>query len=528
MFPLQCDHFRSLLYENGLREKIQNHHDTQPASAPSRNFFQWLEEHGGSKGAREDIVNRVKQAEIACFRLQTAKDRQDRGEAANRTKSGGPLKPRILPRSRHHALGMPEQDFTTQGIPGKLGCPFASATSLPLDALKQNLPTPRSSLSNPDLSKNRSRRQSFADPLRARTIASRPMSPEESIAEEEPACPIRFMAQHTPEDIAKYVETHKSEMPRSHEVCVKRFQENETSVKQLDAKYGNIVSMIQDLGQKHQAMLASEKPASDVIEDDDGFDEEEQKSIEKVKAWAKDVTTEQPDANEIEVAVGIDRDIPRSEAGDEARISHFDRPLKEIRVGESPSRPWGIPIPGKFLDRTASGFSIARAPAEVLEKLQRAEAVAVLSKENNQKKIEVARGLHSAIPATQPQAKGKCPFDHRDMAARKPNDTKTLAKPDGKPAVAPADHKDALKQAEAMKPSDTVPQAAPAITEVQSTTKPSDVTNTIVNYGIAIISQPSHLDKLCLTNHGTLILGYDQAGASALLSSSTTSREPGR
>lgn len=30
---------------------------------------------------------------------------------------------------------------------------------------------------------------------------------------------------------------------------------------------------------------------------------------------------------------------------EEARKSHFDRPLKEIRVGESPSRPWGISVP---------------------------------------------------------------------------------------------------------------------------------------------------------------------------------------
>ena len=29
----------------------------------------------------------------------------------------------------------------------------------------------------------------------------------------------------------------------------------------------------------------------------------------------------------------------------ENREGHFIRPLREVRVGESPSRPWGIPIP---------------------------------------------------------------------------------------------------------------------------------------------------------------------------------------
>ena len=53
----------------------------------------------------------------------------------------------------------------------------------------------------------------------------------------------------------QYFEKHKHELPRSHEVCINRFQSNAQSIEELDRKYGDLVSMIQGLGQKHQDYL---------------------------------------------------------------------------------------------------------------------------------------------------------------------------------------------------------------------------------------------------------------------------------
>ena len=36
---------------------------------------------------------------------------------------------------------------------------------------------------------------------------------------------------------------------------------------------------------------------------------------------------------------------------EEERVSHFDRPMKDVRVGESPSRPWGIQVPISALEK---------------------------------------------------------------------------------------------------------------------------------------------------------------------------------
>ena len=39
---------------------------------------------------------------------------------------------------------------------------------------------------------------------------------------------------------------------------MRRYQSNEEQIRQLDAKYGNLVSMIQGLGAKHKEMLPEE------------------------------------------------------------------------------------------------------------------------------------------------------------------------------------------------------------------------------------------------------------------------------
>ncbi|KAL9006951.1 MAG: hypothetical protein Q9188_000327 [Gyalolechia gomerana] len=165
------------------------------------------------------------------------------------------------------------------------------------------------------------------DPIAAETgpteVFSRHPSQSASISK----CPIRFLDQHSPEEVAAYFKNHSHELPRSHEICVRRYQRNEDQIRQLDHKYGNLVNMIQGLGQKHQPMLHTKA---------DGEDQSQaQTSQGKVEAWAKEVKDDiRPQANHA-----------AADDTSNLRDNHFDRPLKEIRVGESPSRPWGISVP---------------------------------------------------------------------------------------------------------------------------------------------------------------------------------------
>ena len=46
------------------------------------------------------------------------------------------------------------------------------------------------------------------------------------------------------------------------------------------------------------------------------------------------------------------------------RDGHFERPLKEVRVGESPSRPWGISLP---LDHPTGELPAQHGPAGATE-----------------------------------------------------------------------------------------------------------------------------------------------------------------
>ena len=232
-----------------------------------------------------------------------------------------------------------EMDFTTPGTPSKLGCPFASSSGK-----RSSLVTPRSSTSRSSLRGRRSKRPSFNDPIRAEICGNDIASASASIEGSAAVCPIRFLDQHAPEEVAQYFEKHKHEIPRSHEVCIKRFQTNAESIRQLDAKYGSLVNMVQGLGLKHQPMLPKE-PEEDVLEDGE--------SDEKVEKWATAVSTSLEDHTE---------DEPESseQVLDETRTAHFDRPLKEIRVGESPSRPWGISVPSKYAQ--ADSASVESAP----------------------------------------------------------------------------------------------------------------------------------------------------------------------
>jgi hypothetical protein len=208
-----------------------------------------------------------------------------------------------------------------------------------------------------------------ADPICAALYSESHPSPPPSVTGSAAKCPIRFLDQHSPEEVARYFETHKHEIPRSHEVCVKRYQRNEEDIRKLDAKYGNLVSMISGLGQKHQPMLQ--------VKEDDFIDPEDRKSNERVQNWAKAVSAD--DADENDVAVSL------AQYGED-REGRFDRPMKEVRVGESPSRPWGISIP--YIHQPDI-------PEEV-RKLQE----------------PVAQPLNPAASRQAPETAKKCPFDH--------------------------------------------------------------------------------------------------------------------
>jgi hypothetical protein len=66
----------------------------------------------------------------------------------------------------------------------------------------------------------------------------------------------------------------------------------------------------------------------------DRIEEQDKSSSHAVEKWADDVSQDAaPAAQEIEAT------------DEEPRLPHFERPLREVRVGESPSRPWGISVP---------------------------------------------------------------------------------------------------------------------------------------------------------------------------------------
>ncbi|KAJ4359781.1 uncharacterized protein N0V89_000337 [Didymosphaeria variabile] len=274
-----------------------------------------------------------------------------------------------------------EKDFTTSGTPSKLGCPFAANSGR-----QSPLATPRSSISRMSQKGRRSKRPSFTDPIRAEicgiddpaSAASASVSVEGSAG----VCPIRFLDQHDPQDVAKYFQKHKHELPRSHEVCINRFQSNTNSIQELDRKYGDLVSMIQGLGQKHQAWLPEEP---EDVDEAPVAPEDETKTDVKVEKWATAVTASLENSTQGKEEVEEPELTP-----DETRSPRFDRPLKDIRVGESPSRPWGIHVPAKYTDAESSSSVGSAATA------------------SPQLPLDTTR----PIGETPPKKTGGCPFGH--------------------------------------------------------------------------------------------------------------------
>lgn len=277
-----------------------------------------------------------------------------------------------------------EKDFTVQGKQGPLQCPFSAVQHAVIDEADQQAqldPTPHHS----------------KDPICAAMFeeATSGPAPNASAAAAANKCPIRFMDKHSPEEIARYVETHKHELPRSHEVCLRRNQKNEEQIRKLDAKYGNLVSMIQDLSHLHAPMLPESELERQQHEAGGGS------SDRHVSDWAQNVSASAAQGLVAAAAQDVsDVDtMPGDEQDADDRTGHFDRPLKEVRVGESPSRPWGIsvPIPPPYqqVERPVSPPAPVRMPMPV----------------------PTPAPADHPKPLMMPSASrpSKCPFDHTKM-----------------------------------------------------------------------------------------------------------------
>ena len=313
-----------------------------------------------------------------------------------------------------------EQDFTVPGKKSQLMCPFSQksnklAPNRDSSSQVSAMETAEETTAVPDTEDTP---HHSADPICAALYAETHVSAPPS-ATGSNKCPIRFLDQHSPEEVARYFETHKHEIPRSHEVCVKRYTRNEEGARKLDAKYGSMVSMLQQLGQKHQPML----PVQDEIEEY----EVDKRSNGRVESWAKAVSEEGVDPAEATTNVPTEPE--------EEREGRYDRPLNEVRVGESPSRPWGISVP----------FDFPPAPHYTENDLQASPSAPAISRDfegqapvgrcpfGHGAKAEVAEEPASSDREDIPEARpaGQCPFSQNmDPAAPLPKDH---------PAVTPQD-----------------------------------------------------------------------------------------
>ncbi|AEO53978.1 hypothetical protein MYCTH_2295966 [Thermothelomyces thermophilus ATCC 42464] len=273
-----------------------------------------------------------------------------------------------------------EKDFTVEGKKGALACPFSAKPDQNggLRSGAQRVDGSQDPAGAADPTPHKS-----SDPICAAMLED---STKPSLSAPS-KCPIRFLDKHSPEEIARYVETHKHAIPRSHEVCVRRYQRNEEQVKKLDAKYGNLVNMVKDLSQLHRPLMP---PSQDDLKEAD------RASNKRVEDWAQTVVAGNPEPE----------DGPEPPV-DEEREARFDRPLRDVRVGESPSRPWGISVP------LEAGLRQREPSPKPVEDVAQADKEA------------------SGPP--------KCPFDHTKMftgAARR-EDTAEQPSPTTKPDAPP-------------------------------------------------------------------------------------------
>ncbi|PYI16758.1 hypothetical protein BO99DRAFT_404877 [Aspergillus violaceofuscus CBS 115571] len=314
-----------------------------------------------------------------------------------------------------------EKDFTTKGTQGSLRCPFAKPNNKPSENGESNGVELASQDNNEDTCGH-----ADLDPIKAeqndRRSSRAPSTRSSNTRCPVSRCPIRYLDQHSPEEIADYVERHKHEIPRSHAICVQRYQRDSQTMRHLDAKYGNLISMIQGLSVKHRAFLPGTNqngapPSSS--------------SAERVEKWAEEVGLKSDMHPPIKEEEGEEGEV---EQEDEERKGHFDRPLREVRVGESPSRPWGIPIPVTPLPVTTSAPQSPAAPV----------ATSLNSTAHPSPRTPVV-DISSSVPmgdlsperhAAPPKA-GRCPFGHgapsgdtQNKAPAVPQDAKKTRDPE--------------------------------------------------------------------------------------------------
>ncbi|KAK0656736.1 hypothetical protein B0T16DRAFT_319112 [Cercophora newfieldiana] len=283
-----------------------HHHIPDPSSAVP------LPKPVQSGTAQHQIALLIREGRKAAQQLTVSMS--DAGKASGSSKETSPSPPT----ERTTMSTVLEQDFTVEGRKGLLACPFSPPrVANGTGSVEEADPSHDLTGTTADPTPHKS-----TDPICVAMLEETTSVPGPAASK----CPIRFLDKHSPEEIARYVETHKHEIPRSHEVCVRRYQKNEEQIRKLDAKYGSLVSMINDLSMLHQPML----PSAGGENTDAG--ETENMSNKRVENWAQTVTTSDPEEGN-EAPVEGDRE------------SHFDRPLRDVRVGESPSRPWGISVP---------------------------------------------------------------------------------------------------------------------------------------------------------------------------------------
>jgi hypothetical protein len=123
----------------------------------------------------------------------------------------------------------------------------------------------------------------------------------------------------------------------------------------------------------------------------------ERTSNERVENWAQAVSVD-----------GVEHEDMAEPGAEEDRESRFDRPLKEIRVGESPSRPWGISVP--IFDPPEGQRPVSPPPAPV--SAGREPITTETCPFSHGQQPAVAEKL--AVPQNQHKPAGKCP--HAGMA----------------------------------------------------------------------------------------------------------------
>ncbi|KAE8351551.1 hypothetical protein BDV28DRAFT_136843 [Aspergillus coremiiformis] len=364
--------------------------------------------------------------------------------------------------TRAGAPGSLEKDFTTKGTQGSLHCPFAKAK----DKLSEN--GVANGIENPFKFQNGDTcGHEDLDPIKAEQIDKR-SSQAPSVRTSTSRCPvsrcpIRYLDQHSPEEIADYVERHKHEIPRSHAICVQRYQRDSHSMRHLDAKYGSLINMIRGLSVKHQAFLPnrgnSGAPTSS-------------SSAERVEKWAEEVGIK----SELQPSI---KEEDESETEDE-RKGHFDRPLREIRVGESPSRPWGIPVLAPLPPAMSPPHSspAVSAAAEESKKLSEEETVDVSS-------AIPLRDSGQRPPVVAPKA-GRCPFGHG-----------------APPAVNTAPETETVRDHGRTAPAETVKQDREEL--LNALPRPTDATARVVFNGPVFFGFPPEQTASFLQQLGSLV-----------------------